>query len=159
MSIRRLTPEDKDLFVSIIQHPSVLPYIVDDYSSIQLYNMDAVLRIDTVYCLIYGEGVLFILTPQNSITYDVHTCVLPQFRGEEAVSAAREGAEWMFKETNCQKITASFPVINSGAYALARSIGMKKEGVNKKSFLRDGHLHDQIIMGLCKEDYLCQQQW
>lgn len=151
--IRRLTPDDKNLFTSICLHDSVFPYITDDgIFSNPLYDIGSVLMIDKIYCLVYGPGILFILIPYNFVTYEVHTCVLPQYRGKEATRATKVGAKWMFTETPCQKINTFIPITNTQAYALARSAGMKIEGVNKKSFLKDGVLYDQIMMGLCKED-------
>ena len=152
--IRRLTPEDKDLMISIIQDKAVLPSIIDDGP---LSDVEFLLWSDKVYCLAYDSGVLFILVPSNLVSYEVHTCILPQFRGEYAVEAAKLAIEWVFSKTPCQKISTLIPVINTAAYALACRAGMKKEGINRKSFLKNGCLYDQIIMGLCRED-LCHSQ-
>jgi RimJ/RimL family protein N-acetyltransferase len=65
--------------------------------------------------------------------------------------AMTDSIAWMFENTPCVKIVAGIPAYNHFALRLAKSSGMSLEGVNRKSFLKDGVLHDQIYFGINKE--------
>ena len=55
-------------------------------------------------------------------------------------------------------MNATIPEYNEGAIRLAIEAGFTKEGVNRKSIMRDGKVYDQHEFGITrKEASRCQQ--
>jgi len=96
---------------------------------------------------------VFMLHPHNSICYEVHT-MLPH-AGKKAIDCAKAGMEWMFKNTACERIITNVPEYNRVALIFAKKAGMEVIGINKKSFKKNGVLHNQTLLGLSKE-LVCQ---
>ena len=120
---------------------------------------------------VLGEGLKYVLIEdrrpravffyhvRNAITYEVHTCPFHGFRGPEAVAGARLSLGWMFDNTPCRKVITHVPSDNRLAYEFAKRAGMVDEGVNRLSFLKDGQLLDQNVLGITSEEFRCQQQF
>lgn len=158
IEIERCDMSDLDYVNGIMRHPSVYAHISDDHSpEAASFSAAPLLMSERAIFLRpvidgFGAG-LFLFHPWNSVCFEAHTCVLPGFRGRAAVLASGMAAAWMFENTGCRKIVTHVPAWNRAAYALARRAGFRAEGVNRKSFLRNGRLCDQAIMGLSKEDW------
>lgn len=156
ITIERCDISDLEYVDFVMRHPSIYPHISDDLSpKAEAFSAGALLASPQIIFLKpfiegFGAGV-FLMHPWNSVTYEVHSCVLPGFRGKLAVTASRLAASWMFRNTGCRKITTQIPARNRAAYALAHRAGFRTEGVNKKSFLKNGVLYDQALMGLSKD--------
>ena len=97
---------------------------------------------------------LFMLVPQNAVTAEIHTCLL--LRGKEAFQAGQLLLDYLF--SNYQKAISYTPSTNKKALFYALRLGFKKEGVLAQSFLKNGKLLDQTLVGLTKGEYLCQLQ-
>lgn len=157
--VQRLGVDHRDYVNLVLSHPEVYEWISDDNSPAPgQTDFAAILSAEGIYVLRPNPWTVFILHPWNSICYEVHTNVLPEGRGPMAVQACREGMSWMFHNTPCQKIVTQVPTFNRPALALARRAGMKPEGINSKSFLKNGHLYDQTILGISKQEVMpCPQ--
>ena len=147
--------QDVALIKSVLTHPSIYPFISDDGSpSAEEFDPSGLAQHPMVYFLAAvtetGVGAVWMLHAINSFTYEVHTCVLPEFRGQ-TTEAAKAVAVWMFENTNCKKIITHVPSYNRLALKLAERVGMEHEGVNRKSWFKDGLVYDQYVLGLCKE--------
>ena len=97
---------------------------------------------------------LFMLVPQNAVTAEIHTCLL--LRGKEAFQAGLLLLDYLFSKY--QKAISYTPSTNKKALFYALRLGFKKEGVLTQSFLKNGELLDQTLVGLTKGEYLCQLQ-
>ncbi len=97
---------------------------------------------------------LFMLAPQNAVTAEIHTCLL--LRGKEAFQAGKLLLEHLFSKY--LKAISYTPSSNRKALIYAIGLGFKKEGVLTQSFLKNGVLLDQTLVGLTKGEYLCQLQ-
>ncbi len=157
--IERLDVTDLGYVNGVMRHPSIYPHISDDLcpkakdftAEPMLWSPQAIFLRPVIEG--FGAGV-FLFHPWNSVTYEVHSCVLPGFRGKLSVEASVRAAEYMFKNTGCRKIVTQVPAWNRAAYALAHRAGFRAEGVNRKSFLRNGILYDQALLGLMKDDWM-----
>jgi RimJ/RimL family protein N-acetyltransferase len=156
----RCTMSHYDMVYEILTDPSVFDWISDDGS--RLSDMDllveAYLSNDRIYVLMPNDLSVFLAVPTNFVTYEIHTNILPEGRGKMAVLAANECTEWMFRNTPCMKLSTWVPENNRKAKMFALLCGMRVEGNSRLSFLKDGKLQDQFLMGLTREDWLCQQQ-
>ena len=158
---RRATKEDVDYIMALLNEPDNWRYLADDNSPMPTRdNVATAIDAPQMYLLIpesdgYPMG-LFFLMPQNSITYDLHSVIQKEFRGEPAITACRAMGAFMFGQTPCQKIVTSSPANNVRAKYLAHKCGMVLEGVNRMSYLKDGALQDQYVFGVCKGEAQCQ---
>jgi RimJ/RimL family protein N-acetyltransferase len=59
--------------------------------------------------------------------------------------------KWVFENTTCRKLISWAPEGNQRAYDFAIKAGLVDEGVCKKSFIKNGVLLDQHLMGIGKE--------
>ncbi|MGB1214613.1 MAG: GNAT family N-acetyltransferase [Pikeienuella sp.] len=148
---------DFDMIRRFMTHPRVWPHISDDGcpDSAQFEP----LREGVLYLAVRNEPNIlgiFLYHPHNSIMAEVHTCMNPMHWGS-SVEAGRATLGWVFDNTNWQKIITHVAETNRLALKLARDVGMTVEGNNRASFLKDGVLLDQYLLGITKEE-LCQQQ-
>ena len=155
--IKRCRRADVDEVNRILTHPGVYPKISDDGSpGVDDFDAGPLLESDAFYFLgwvVSGEWAgIWLLKPWNTITYEVHTCILPEHRGKDAIRAAGAAGEWMFHNTACRKVVTLIPEWNRPALAFALSVGMKKEGLLTRSFWKDGEVSDQQLLGIEKEE-------
>lgn len=146
---------DTDLVLSILSHPKIWPHIHDDG------NKEAIaVDVPALHWMLVSDGEpagVFLVHAHNSICFEVHTCLLPRTWGAQAAEAAQMLLRWAFEETNCQKMITNVPAYNRLALRFAKESGMTQEGVNRASFLKNGKLEDQIMLGITKKEWLCQQ--
>ena len=91
---------------------------------------------------------LYILAPQNDVTWEIHTRMLPRAWGKFASRAARAMSEWIWQNTPCRRIVTSIPETNLSAILYAKAAGMTIYGINADSFQHGGKLQSQVLMGL-----------
>lgn len=156
----RLTVKDAKIANKIIHHPKVYPYITDDYAVFVEPHLGRLgeffLNQEMYYVLNPCKGVLFILTPRNLTTYEVHSMALPNARGSKVIEAGQDAIRWMFENTTCEKIISWIPEDNKRAKIFALRSGFKVEGLITKSIKRNGVLLDQWEVAIEKERFLCQ---
>jgi ribosomal-protein-alanine N-acetyltransferase len=67
--------------------------------------------------------------------------------------AAREVLAFAFDEVGVHRLEARSAVANGRGNGALQKLGATREGVLRKSFLRDGVFHDQVIWSICEEDW------
>lgn len=97
---------------------------------------------------------LYLLIAQNSITAEIHTCLLPDIRGSKAIQSGKTLLSYLFSKYH--KAISYIPEYNKKAHLYASMLGFKIEGINRESFLKNGQKHDQYLVGLTKGEFLCQ---
>ena len=144
---------DAELIKRMVTHPEVYPYLSDDGSPSR-DEWQPVIN-DAVYYVLAARDSspvgLWMFHPQNSVCYEGHSVVLPEMQGNGAEIAVMVQV-WMFEHTPCQRIIGNAPMCNPRALYYAQKAGMQPFGVNVKSYLKDGVLYDQIVLGVSKED-------
>jgi len=160
VSIQRLT--DHSYVDAVMKHPDVYPWITDDFTP-DPDDFYTETLIDNENFYFVGTFVddaiagVFMFHPMTKIMYEMHSAVLPDYRGLLSVTMAVGAAEWIFRNTDCLKLITYVPAGNIAALALARRGGMKAEGVITESFMKGGTMIDQTILGITKEELTCQQ--
>jgi RimJ/RimL family protein N-acetyltransferase len=150
--------QDLELVRSILTHPRIYPWISDDgapaAADFQPVDHPAIWYVLVKEQLCGGDRVLglFLFTPQGAACWEVHTCLLPIAWGRRAAAAAAGAAEWLFEQTSCSRIVTTVPAYNRLALRFARAAGMTEYGRNPASYLKNGKLHDQVLLGLSRED-------
>lgn len=150
--IRKATINDVDFILSVYHTDTIWQDSSDDNTPPLTKEM-LITFISSGYAvlLIPDDIGVFTFHPWNSITYAMHSAVLPKYRGVKALDGARQAGFWMFENTLCQKIVTLVPANNYKARALAHAGGMLKEGIITKSLLKKGERIDQYLYGITKE--------
>lgn len=144
--------KDLELIKSAITHPRVWGSVSDDANS-SAEEFTPIISDSVIYLGMFVDGQfygLFMLHPHNAVCWEVHTCLLPNAWGKASVFA-NTCIEWVFRETDCQRLITNVPSGNALAKRLAMSAGMQVFGINQKSFLKNGILIDQTMLGISKE--------
>ena len=148
-----------ELVSSVMFNPAIWPHVHDDGAA-DWKPVDA----DGLHWILVtledgNVGGLFLVHPNNSYCYEIHTCLMPHMRGQQSARAAQLLLEWAFEHTRCEKMVTNVPAYNRAALRFAKSGGMTQEGINRASFMRNGALIDQIMLGITKQEWKsCQQQ-
>lgn len=140
-----------DIVRRIMTHPQIWPHISDDGSPpVRDYRPPEGEHIWYVLAWDDGEELLglWMLHPENSVTWQIHTCLLPSAWGDPAIAAARALPEWIWQHTVCRRIITNVPSSNRLALRFAIRAGMVVYGINRGSYLKDGILQDQVCLGL-----------
>jgi len=143
---------DVDLINSVLMHPSIADHLCDD-NSVGAKVQDAE---SLEWIGVHKDGAchgVFLLIPQNAVTVDIHTALLPDVRGKQSKQAGKLLLDLIF--SRYFKAVTSVPSNNRVAAWFAGSLGFKHEGVNRQSFLKNGVLLDQVLMGMTREEWLC----
>jgi RimJ/RimL family protein N-acetyltransferase len=151
---------DYELIRRIMTHDKIWPHISDDGSppASEYRPLESELSWYVVVRDIYPDAGpeevlgLWMLHPQNSICWEVHTCLLPTAWGDRGQRAARMLPTWIWENTNCRRIVTNVPTTNRLALHFAVKAGMTIFGVNQASFLKHGTLCDQVCLGISPHD-------
>lgn len=104
---------------SICNHPDVRPWVA---AAGQGYlDLSPVVANPDNY-LLMGQGGGFLFVQQSDGIYEVHSQFLPEHRGENVITAARDAERYMFTRTDCTEIRSKVPEGNVGAAAFARKM-------------------------------------
>ena len=145
---------DLNLINEIILNPFVQDDIADDSSlGVSLAEIPSHMRFIGVYDNDILCG-LYMLIPQNCVTVEVHTCLLPLLRGKKAIQAGRLIIQYMFDRY--RKIISWIPVDNKKAELYSKLLGFKVEGISRESYLKNGKLQDMKLVGITIGEYKCQ---
>ena len=71
-------------------------------------------------------------------------------------TAARQVLGFAFGEVGIQRLEARSAVANGRGNGALQKLGATREGVLRRSFLRDGVYHDQVIWSICQDEW---RQW
>jgi RimJ/RimL family protein N-acetyltransferase len=141
---------DYSLIRKILTHPKIWPHISDDGSPAAAEFQP--IQSEAVWYIVVRDGEeilgLWMLHPHNSICWEIHTCLLPIAWGERGLEAARLLGEWIQKHIPCRRVITNVPSNNRLALRFALEAGMTEFGVNPASFLKNGKLRDQVLLGI-----------
>ena len=150
MDFERTT--DLNLVREILTHPKIYPRMIDDFSP-PAEDFIPVEHERVWYVLVRDGGEilgLWMVVFVSPILAEIHTCLLPHAWGERAAIAAKEAIRWLFAHSELQRIFTHVPAFNRLALRFAKASGMTEFGRHPKSFLFDGILHDQFMLGLSR---------
>ena len=149
--------QDYELIRRIMTHPRVFDKISDDGSPaaedfrpvesdvfwyVILRDVKPVDEVDTLG--------LWMFSPESSVCWQVHTCLLPDAWGPRGREAAKLLQEWIWTRTPCRRIVTTVPETNKLAMWFAFEAGMLPYGFNPDSFLKGGRLWGQVLMGISR---------
>jgi hypothetical protein len=147
--------KDEDLITKVVAHPKVYPWVSEDGSP-KAEDWKPEASNDRIfYVLVKEAGIilgLFAIIPENSVCYQIHTCLLPCSYGMLAKQAAKEIVDWVWRNIpECKRLVGQVPAFNRLALKYGfESFKMTQYGKNPKSFLKRGKLHDVILLGISR---------
>lgn len=144
--------EDPVLVRQIVTHEAIYPYVTDDNAP-SAQDCHPPMHKDLLYLLCRDEDALlgmWLFVPSNSVTWEVHTYLLPDHGWRKGRQAARECAAFIWANTGCQRLWTVVPEFNRAALMFAKSAGFKPFGINERSFLKGGKLYNQTCLGLSR---------
>jgi hypothetical protein len=157
--IELIRSQDYELIRRIMTHPRVYPHISDDGSpAVEQYRP---IENDALWYVILRDVKpadevetlgLWLFVPENSVCWQVHTCLLPDAWGPQGRAAAKVLQEWIWTRTPCRRIVTVIPELNKLAVWFAFEAGMIPYGFNPHSFLKNGELWGQVLMGVSKQE-------
>jgi RimJ/RimL family protein N-acetyltransferase len=152
MNIERT--HDMRLVREIMSDPAIFTHIHDD----SVIECDPIDHEGFNWMLVSDSAPagVFLVHAMNSVCYQMHTALLPCIWGQDAANAAQMLLAWAFNDTDCQKMITAVPAYNRAALRFAKAGGMTQEGINRASFMRNGALIDQIMLGITKQEWICQ---
>jgi hypothetical protein len=141
---------DYSLIGEIMRHPRL--YQADDFSPAREDYRPP--ENESIYYMLVRDGEellgLFVLYPQNAVCWEIHTRLLPCAWGARAAEAAKGILEWLWTNTPAVRLVTSAPGNNRLAIRFAEAGGLSRFGRNPASYLKNGKLHDQILLGISK---------
>jgi RimJ/RimL family protein N-acetyltransferase len=95
-------------------------------------------------------GFLALFVPDSFASYLAHINVTPQMRGKQGIDAGKRAIEWTWSNTEKRRIWGAISADNVRAIRYAKLCGMKVFGRNEKSFMKNGKLTDQVLLGVSR---------
>ena len=139
----------------ILTQPDIWPHIGDDFAGRpEDFQPPDDPRIRYLLAT-SGSSVLGLFTflPQSRVTWEAHVAMLPEAFGKPAHQAAQAIVSWIWANTECRRIVAAVPQSNRRAVLYGiRSLGLRKFGVDEKSFLKGGVMRDRILLGISRPE-------
>lgn len=151
--------DDLDLITDTMKLPYIWPYIHDDATDIDGLAVPPPREGYLYYLGVFNPGYcgFFLVARQNKITYEIHTVLTKNCRAKLAIQAAKLVIDWIFENTDCERLVTQIPESNRLAERLAENAGMTRYGINPHSFMLNNKTESQILYGITKELKLCQQ--
>ncbi len=96
---------------------------------------------------------LFVFERLNKVLLKVHPAILPEYRGKIGHRAGIEHLRWIYQnEPACQKIVAHIPTPYISVKLYAKMLGYREEGINRASYMKNGQLLDQWMLGITRDE-------
>lgn len=103
---------------------------------------------------VYEDGLsgMYRIHPLNGTTWQIHALMVKR---ENSKLSGRMILEWCYNE-GIEKLIAEIPVIYENVYKFTKGQGFIDEGINRKSFKKNGEIVDCYRLGITQEE-ICQQ--
>lgn len=128
MSVQVQLSQDTDFMNRMVNHPSIYPFIRDD--SINGFVDCAVLDDSNsrrLRLLVDGREAGFALLMRRDDGYELHSGMLPEFRGRTAIAAGRAVIDWVTKQNLCDRLTTWAWANARHVLMVTRVLGFKEE--------------------------------
>jgi RimJ/RimL family protein N-acetyltransferase len=145
---------DAALIRSIVTHPKIWPDVSDDFTPAADDWRPGFASARPLYLVPKdGAEVLGVwLFEARGACWEIHTSFLPEAWGPRARQASAEMLAWLWSHTACRRLITNVPSYNRRALRFAERAGLTQFGVNERAYLKDGTLHDLILLGISKPD-------
>ncbi|GEM_PF-3666357 len=135
------------LIKKILFDPEMFARVSDDYTNTDNFNPE---KSEWFGCFENDQckGLLSV-HEENAVVLNIHMHIPRQFRGNDSLKIGKSLIDYL--ENNCDerfvKINAKIPVLFPDVIKFAKKCGFKKEGNDRKSYLKVGKYYDRIMFG------------
>lgn len=84
-------------------------------------------------------------------TLQVHVSVLEEYRDKYAIMCGKDVLNHFVQSDN-HKMVASVPAIYHDVYRFTKKMGLIEEGINRRSYFKNGKMIDQYLMGITRKE-------
>ncbi len=108
--------------------------------------------VDNEYWIgIYEDGLsgIYRIHAINQVTWQIHALMIDRTHAKES---GKRILEWFYNENIGHKLIAEIPVIYPNVYHFTKKQGLKDEGVNRESFMKNGKIVDTYRLGITREE-------
>ncbi len=102
-----------------------------------------------------SDTAVYCLNAENSTTLLMHAHVSKSARAYSRTFSVAIGHAvwvWVLENSDYQKFNCAIPVIYPNVKAYVEKMGMIEEGVNRKSYCKNGEIVDQWLMGITRDE-------
>lgn len=144
---------DRDLIKSVITRSDMWSTVAEDGQNPDEWVPDV-----DGQCWLYMEDEgqmigLYNIHAHNSITVEIHAHVLPECRKTHSRETGLSVLNWIYtKHPEYKKVVARIPFIFENVKNFTCSFGFKVEGVNRQSYLKNGDIVDQWMLGITRDE-------
>jgi hypothetical protein len=134
--LTRATLADIKTINEILNHPTVYPAATMGHD-VGILDIGPQLEANNLHVLMLeDEGGCIILDPYDEDTLELHTCILPAFRGKTAEVVAAETLRFVFGELGAMELLTRVQIENKGADLFARQAGFVRisDGEDLRSY-------------------------
>ena len=97
---------------------------------------------------------MYNLHAHTSVMVEIHAHVLPKYRAKYSQATGTTVLQWIIDETKYEKVIAVIPTIYENVKRFTCSFGFKEEGVNRHSYMKNGEIVDQWLLGITRDEIL-----
>lgn len=144
---------DAALVKRIMTLPEIWETIAEDGQDPDKYDCDV--DGECWLLMVDGDDVvgLYNIHGINSIQCQIHAHVLPEHRKKHSYETGVLALKWLHEnEPSYQKLIAFVPVIYENVKKFTCQFGFQVEGLNRKSYLKNGKVVDQYLLGITRDE-------
>lgn len=138
--------EDYEAIGAVLTHPDIWETISGDNEHPESFEVP---KGENVYLLGYNNKQvigLICLHPHDKDEWVVHIQVLPEHRKEIASEFANTALNWIWTNTDINKLRALIPEIYPNVKRFSESIGFKDEAFITNSYTKGGQLYSKWLL-------------
>ena len=144
---------DKAVVNAIMKQPDIWATIAEDGQNQENFDCDVVGEhwlLMTTKDYVVG---LYNIHAINVIQCQIHAHVFPEHRKKHSYETGVLALKWLYdNEPSYQKLIAIIPVIYENVKKFTCQFGFQVEGINRMSYLKNGEIVDQYLLGITREE-------
>jgi len=153
--------KDKKDILRILTDPWMYERIKDDLApNLDVFKdqfTESTMISDARYIISDDKLALYIIHPLNSISWVIHTHVLPAAH-TNSINYSKQVLDYIFTSYNdIHKLIAIIPDIYMDVLKHCKKCGFLQEGMISKSILKDGKILDQVMLGLERDRWVSSE--
>lgn len=144
---------DAELIKGIITRPDMWRTVAEDGVKVEGYAPDLA-RAAYLSVSVGGAVVaIYQLMAINSVCLEIHAHVLPEYRSKYADKTGRAVLKWIYDTApQYNKVVVFVPVLYKNVRLFTCRLGFKEEGLNRASYLKNGIIVDQWLLGITRAE-------
>ena len=150
MNIERT--KDKELIKKIVFTDGLWETVREDNVSKEGFDPDVE---NDVWLVVFTSNKIigcYIVEAKNSVMIEAHPCIIPKYRKEYTRDAGIVFFKWIMSDERIKKLTSYIPVIYPNVRDFCLRFGLRHEGINRSSTIKNGEIHDQWMMGITRDE-------